>query len=284
MNLPTLSAIVPNYNHANYVGEQLQAILNQSWSPKEIVVIDDDSTDSSVEVIESFAKQSDLIHLHRNPSNQGVISTVNRAVELASGDYICCCPADDRVLPGFFEKSMTLLAQYPGAGLCCSHPAFLDDATGDIDKHEDWFHYGEKPCYISPEALIEVVSSHKLWIAGHTCIIKREFFLEEGGYLSDLKWYCDWFIFHAIAFRYGICYIPEALSALRVLPNSYSTTRQKDIAGEHEVLRNLIEILRTELYQDILPAFVRSQLLSQFPLVRTALKYPNINPYHPELV
>ncbi|MGD2179758.1 glycosyltransferase family 2 protein [Lusitaniella coriacea] len=284
MNLPTLSIVIPNYNHASYLEEQLQAILAQTFQPLEIIVVDDCSTDNSVAVVEHFAQNNRIIRLVKNEQNQGVSFSVNRGIAIASGEYMYPCAADDLVLPGLFEKSINLLVQYPGAGLCCSHPAFLDDVTGEIQKNEDWFHYGEKPCYIAPEALIEVVSPHKLWIAGHTCIIKRELFLEAGGYIPDLKWYCDWFVFHAIAFRYGICYIPEALAAFRVLPNSYSTNRQKDIAGEHEVLKNLIEILRTEQYQDILPAFFRSQLLAPFPLVRTALKYQNVNPYHPELV
>lgn len=282
--MPTLSVVLPNYNHVRYIGEQLQAILDQTHQPLEIIIVDDASTDNSVEVIQNWVDKNPLVRLVRNEQNQGVNFSFNRGIAIASGDYIYPCAADDKVLPGLFEHSMGLLAQYPEAGLCCSHPAFLDNATGAIDKHEDWFHLSDQPCYISPEELIKAVSPHRLWIAGHTCIVKRELFLQTGGYCAELKWYSDWFIFHAIAFRHGICYIPEALAALRVLPNSYSAQRQKDIRSEHEVLKHLVELLRSEPYRDLLPAFIHSQLLARMPVVRAALKYSNINPFCPELI
>jgi glycosyltransferase involved in cell wall biosynthesis len=284
LNQPTLSVVIANYNHANYISDALQAILEQTWQPSEIIIVDDCSTDNSLEVIENFVRQSPLIRWVRNEQNQGANASFNRGAELASGEYITFPSADDRLLQGFIERSLLLLAQYPEAGLCCSHPAFLDDATGAIDKHEDWFRPSDKPCYLSPEELIKIVSPHRLWIAGHTCIVKRELFLQAGGYRPELKWYSDWFVFHAIAFRHGICYIPEALAAFRVLSNSYSAARQKDLRSEHEVLKNLLDLLHSAQYQDLVPAFVTSQVLARLPFVRTALKYPHLNPYRPERI
>ncbi|MDY6783425.1 MAG: glycosyltransferase family A protein [Cyanobacteriota bacterium] len=282
MSSPTLSVVLPNYNHARYIGEQLQAILDQTYQPLEIIVIDDCSTDNSIEVIQNWVEKNPLIRLVRNEQNQGVNFSLNRGLAIASGDYGYFCAADDKVLPELFEHSMGLLEQYPKAGLCCSHPAFLDDATGAIDKHEDWFHASEQPCYFSPEQLIEIVGPNGLWIAGHTCIAQRELLLEAGGYSPEIKWYSDWFVFHAMAFRHGICYIPEALAALRVLPDSYSAQRQKDTESEREVRRHLVELLRSEQYCDLIPAFIESEVLTSMPLVRTALKYPNIDPFSSE--
>ena len=61
-----LSVIVPNYNHAQYLPEAVNAILNQSCRPMEVIVIDDCSTDNSVEVIEAFIRQDPIIRLYRN--------------------------------------------------------------------------------------------------------------------------------------------------------------------------------------------------------------------------
>lgn len=263
---------MPNYNHAKYIGEQLQAILEQSFRPIEVIVVDDCSTDNSVEIIESFAQKDPIVRLVRNDSNQGVIVSTNRALELVSGDYICFCPADDRVLPGFFEQSMNLLAQYPEAGLCCSHPAFIEDSTGEIDKHEDWFHLSDRPRYVSPEEVVKVVGPNSLWIAGVTCVVKRTAFIEVGKYLPEMEWFCDWFAFHAIAFRYGICYIPEALAALRVLPDSYSGSKLKNLAAQQGVLAHLVRLLKSEQFRDVLPSFRDSDLLTSFhPMVKKLL-------------
>jgi glycosyltransferase involved in cell wall biosynthesis len=64
--LPTLSVVVPNYNHGKYLEFSLPALLRQSVQPLEIIVLDDVSTDNSVEVIRRFAAQSPLIRLVQN--------------------------------------------------------------------------------------------------------------------------------------------------------------------------------------------------------------------------
>ncbi|MBM3804581.1 MAG: glycosyltransferase family 2 protein [Acidimicrobiia bacterium] len=85
---PTLSVIIPNYNHAAFLPRSLGAILAQSVQPLEIIVMDDASTDNSVEVIESFVRRHPHIRLHRNARNLGVVANGNRAVDLAQGDYM----------------------------------------------------------------------------------------------------------------------------------------------------------------------------------------------------
>ena len=275
MNLPTLSVIMPNYNHAHYIGEQLQAILDQSFRPIEVIVVDDASTDNSIETVEDFSSKYGIVRLLKNEQNQGVVFSLNRALDVASGDYVYACSADDLVLPGLFEKSMTLLAQYPEANLCCSHPAFLDDTTGVIDKHEDWYHLSDRACYVSPEELIKVVGPDGLWIAGHTCIAKREPFIEAGKYIPELKWHCDWFAFHVIAFRSGICYTPEALAALRILSSSYSAAGTKDPLAQNEVIKYLVTLLKSEQYHDVLTSFRDSHVLDKFsfsPVLKKLLK------------
>lgn len=264
MSQPTLSVIIPNYNHGCYISKQIESIVNQTFSPTEVIIIDDASTDDSIEVIKQFVQQDRRIKLIRNEYNQGVNESINKVVNLSSGDYLYCCAADDQVMPGFFEQSMTLLAQHPQAGLSCTHPAFLDDETGVIDHHEDWFRLSDYPRYVSSEELVKVLGPNGLWIAGHTCIVKREAFIEAGQYLSELQWYSDWFIFHVIAFRTGICYIPEPLAALRVLPSSYSALGSNNPHQETAVLKQLVSLIKSEQYRDVLPAFRDSKVLDKF--------------------
>ena len=276
MNQPKLSVIVPNYNHAAYVGEQLNAIVQQSYQPLEILVIDDCSTDNSREVLNEWVEENPLIKLVSNEKNLGINDSFNRAVEMASGEYLCCCPADDRVLLDFFAKSMDLLGQYPKASLCCSIPAFLDDETGIIDRHDDWYRVRRTPSYLSPQELVDVVGPNSLWIAGVSCIFKRNIFIQSGKYINGLRWYSDWFIWHVMAFRYGICYIPEALAAIRVLPTSYSEMGRKDTQAETEVIQYLVKLLRSEQYKDVLASFKDSQLLDNFsfsPVLKRVLSY-----------
>src|SRR5688572_14043909 len=106
MSKPTLSVAISNYNHAHYLPDALEAILSQSYPAMEVIVIDDASTDNSVDVIERFARQNRSLRLIRNSSNMGVLHNANKLLGMVSGEYFYSAAADDRVLPGFFAKSM----------------------------------------------------------------------------------------------------------------------------------------------------------------------------------
>src|ERR1044071_8971404 len=98
-----LSVLMPNFNHGRFLPEALDAILGQSYQPFEVIVIDDASTDNSVEILERFAARHSCIRLVRNEQNMGVMHNVNHLLNLASGDYLLFAAADDVILPGFFE-------------------------------------------------------------------------------------------------------------------------------------------------------------------------------------
>lgn len=258
MNRHTISVTMPNYNHSHYIGEALEALLTQSLRPLEVIVVDDGSTDDSVAIINRFARRDPIVRLLQNGQNMGVSFSLNRALEHASGDYVCFQSADDKVLPGFFEKSMGILAQYPQAGLCCSDPAYFDGLTGAVTVDE--LQWSDTPTFFSPKDLAEVVQGK--FILGHTSIAKRSAFDGAGGLLPELKWHCDWFASLVIGFRYGICYIPEPLAMLRILPSSYSASGRDQRAAQREVLNHLLCLLKSEEYKDVLPLFRRGGVLS----------------------
>ena len=122
-----LSVIMPNYNYGHYIEEALEAIFKQSFSPQEVIVIDDGSTDNSVAIIERLMKKHANLRLLKNDKNMGIIYSVNRALKTVAGKYLYATAADDKVLPGFFEKSMNLLLKYPQAALCCADTRVLEE-------------------------------------------------------------------------------------------------------------------------------------------------------------
>src|SRR5262249_1546333 len=127
MPLGTLSVIMPNYNHARLIPRALTAVLEQSHRPTEVIVLDDGSTDNSMEVIESFAQRDALVRLIRHERNQGIMAAIARGFEVSRGDYVFFPAADDYILPGHFEKSLRMLAEHPEAGLSFTNFAALDD-------------------------------------------------------------------------------------------------------------------------------------------------------------
>lgn len=248
---PTLSVVMPNYNHARFLPEALRAILAQSYRPLEVIVIDDGSTDNSVEVIEDFAHEDPLVRLYRNDQNRGPLFSGNRGLEMASGEYVYGAAADDKVLPGFFEKSMSLLARYPQAGLCSTLSRLIDETGKDkgivqtpiISKQE---------FFLSPEEALQTLRQHGSWTMGNTSIYRRQALIEAGGFIPELGPFCDGFIQQVIALRYGACFIPEPLAAWRRMETGYASTTGANTERSLEIRQHAGRLMRST-YSDLFP-------------------------------
>jgi hypothetical protein len=88
---PLVSVIIPNYNYANYIQDSIASVINQSYRNVEIIVVDDGSTDNSVEVIEKYGNSVTLIQ----KENSGVSAARNSGMRVAKGDFICFLDSDD---------------------------------------------------------------------------------------------------------------------------------------------------------------------------------------------
>ncbi|RKZ77574.1 MAG: hypothetical protein DRR19_27730 [Candidatus Parabeggiatoa sp. nov. 1] len=261
MKRATLSVLTPNYNHAKYIGEAIEAVVSQSRQPDEYIILDDASTDNSLEIIEQYASQYSFIKVFQNSENKGVIYSLNRLVELASGEYIYGGAADDKILPGFLEKSMQMLENYPQAALCCAIPASLDEETGVIVNGYNL--YPKEGGYLSPEQLMPLIRATNFWIATHTVIQKRSS-LSSVWFLPELKWSSDWFAHLVAAARQGICFIPEPLAIFRVTGNNYCLNL-RNWQEQKPIIQNIIEYIESPTYQDTRNFFVRSGVLKQVP-------------------
>src|SRR5437879_10432527 len=96
---PTLSVVLPNFNHARLLPRAIRGLLAQERPADEILVVDDGSTDDSLSVIEAIAAVTPSITLLRNETNRGVIPTLARGLRAAQGRYVYFAAADDWVLP-----------------------------------------------------------------------------------------------------------------------------------------------------------------------------------------
>lgn len=255
---PRLSVTLSNYNHGHYLPEALTAICGQSRPADEIIVIDDASTDDSVDVIERFAKKYPHIRLIRNAKNMGPLHNSEILCDLATGDYLYSTAADDRVLPGFFERSLKMLRRHPSAAVCFSDPATFGEGRPFRCNSLRLSGAGE---YFSPQALVQKLTERSFPIAGHTSIVRRQAWVEAGGLLPQLKWHSDWFMLWVLAFRHGACYVPEALASLRLSAQSYSASGRSQSAQHREVLRGILDLLDSR-FSDVAPSFAKSGVLA----------------------
>ena len=105
--LPLVSIIIPCYNSQAFLKDAIASAVNQSYSHVEIIVIDDGSTDGSLEIIKSFGEQVRW----ETGKNQGAPLARNRGIELARGEYIKFLDADDVLLPDCLKTQLTQIQQ-----------------------------------------------------------------------------------------------------------------------------------------------------------------------------
>lgn len=240
-----------SYNHAHYLPQSLDAILNQSFPPSELLIIDDASTDNSIEVIQRYAKEYPAIRLVQNEKNMG--STFGQALgyRLAKGDYAYCASADDTVLPGFFEKSVRLMDQYPQAGLCSGVSVVVDGEN----RYEVPFppYVATVPSYLDPKEVLNCYVKKDWFIMGNTTIFRKSV-LSEKTFPDEIGRFNDEFTILMLSLRYGACFIPECLSIFNIRPNSYSSNRELEIFAQRRKAETLMATTHSEYFP---PEFVR---------------------------
>lgn len=251
MHQLTLSVVLTNYNHARFLPEALQSILEQSFQPLELIVIDDASTDNSVEVLAELSQRYPLLKVIQNKRNLGVIANGNRLLELAIGDYVYWGAVDDKVLPGFFQKSMDLLAQYPQAGLCSTLYLHMDEA-GKYQRLCKLPIISTTACFLNPKQLRQAFGNYGSWLQGVTVIYQRQALLDTGGFPPELGSFADGFMSEVLALRHGVCFIPEPLAAMRRMATAYSRTTGANLERALEIKKQA-DILMDYTYGNLFP-------------------------------
>ena len=111
-----ISVIMPVYNGEKYLNQAIDSILNQTYSDFEFIIINDCSTDSTEEIVQSYS--DDRIVYLKNEKNSGVAATLNRGLEAARGEYIARMDADDISHPERIEKQVRYMDNNPDVGVC----------------------------------------------------------------------------------------------------------------------------------------------------------------------
>ncbi len=102
-----VSVIMPSYNKAPYIGRSIESVINQTFADWELIIVDDASTDNSMEVIAGYG--DGRMKVLRNEKNMGIAYTRNRALSTAAGEYIAVLDADD-ISPDYrFEHEVDFL-------------------------------------------------------------------------------------------------------------------------------------------------------------------------------
>jgi glycosyltransferase involved in cell wall biosynthesis len=233
--LPAITVIVCCFNAEPTIGETLQSLLEQTWLPAAIRVIDDGSRDGSVDLVSRFAAENDLIRLIRNAANRGTAYCRQLGLTEAATEAVMFLDADDIADPALLEKQGRALAQDPSILGVGSHAHYFSGSGADSNIGR------QRVGALDQASALLMYRQSKLMFMSPATLFRRQDALAAGGYrqsllsnakgiryedfAEDLDLWCRMADLGAEG-RYFLT-IPEVLFRYRKPPGSLSTKNLK---------------------------------------------------------
>jgi glycosyltransferase involved in cell wall biosynthesis len=229
------SVVIPSYNHAAYLPQAVQSVLDQTCRDLELIVVDDGSTDSSGEVLRTFSDPRLRLIFQEN---QGAHAAINRGLREAAGEYLAILNSDDAYHPQRLEKAQALYEQDPQAGLLSSYIEIIDRGGAVLGvKH------GYQDCspweLASPEKSFRFQNNLRLALLTENYLATTSNFIfprrlyEQTGDFMPLRYTHDWDYALRAARRGELRLLPEALVRYRI--HGSNTIRENQAAMVYEI-------------------------------------------------
>lgn len=217
MSLPRVTVICLCYNQERFVKESIRSVLNQTYPDIELIIVDDASTDNSVEVIKESVAEHPQIQFLPLPENSGNCKAFNHALSVAKGEYIIDLAADDVLLPDRVEKGVMALTEAGDSfGINFTDADWIAEDGSHLYRHSDRF-----PHDTIPEGNIYKDLIGRFFICSSTMMFKRKVIDSLGGYDEDLA-YEDFDFWIRSSRNFNYCYTPEVLVQKRMVKSSMS--------------------------------------------------------------
>ncbi|MEQ8671995.1 MAG: glycosyltransferase [Aggregatilineales bacterium] len=129
MKKPLVTVITPTYNRADLLAETIDSVLSQDYANIEYLVLDDGSKDDTVELLKTYDDPRLKWESH---ANMGEANTVNKAFEMARGEFVIVVNSDDPILPGLLSESVTYLLAHPDVWVTYPDWVMIDDQSKSI--------------------------------------------------------------------------------------------------------------------------------------------------------
>ncbi|MDR2684774.1 MAG: glycosyltransferase [Prevotellaceae bacterium] len=214
MNNPKISVIIPVYNGEKYAAQCIENVLFQTYKNLEIIVVNDGSTDSSLDVIQKF-KNLKII----NQENLGLSAARNIGIKAASGDYIHFFDVDDLINADFYEKMLDAILFADADAACCSviHEKHPQQTTI----------FSERIIAVNPD---DKLSLCKVWTQGYVWkyLFRRSFLLENnlqfehGRFIEDMA-----YSMQAVFWANRVIVVPHAVYFYKYRQNSILNAKSK---------------------------------------------------------
>jgi glycosyltransferase involved in cell wall biosynthesis len=254
---PLVSVVMPVWNAERYLAEALDSILVQTHANWELVLVDDGSSDRSLEIAESYARRDARIRPLRNQRNLGIVATRNRAFAEtdAQSAYLAVMDSDDVCMPERFAQQVAFLEAHPDHAVVGGNTLIIDERSQAIGARAYPSRY---------EDILAVITRYNP-IANPTAMIRKSAMAELGGYDARYARCQDYDLWLRMAARYKLANLDAFTLKYRISATQGKTEHLRDS------LRFTLQIQRRWLFH---PPFLRALNVLYFGLEHGLLLLP----------
>lgn len=243
-----ISVVVPIFNHAGYLRRCVLSVRDQTVAPREIVCVDDGSTDPAVRpILEALAAEIPELKVRFLERNVGIAAAQNLAVELAEGEFVAFLDCDDFLPPEALERMEVQRRLHPGVDYFFTDRLEVD-AGGRLLRRAAYGGYPNRPDLDRVSHRDNLLDA---MIASHLKVIRRSKILEVGGFDGATSGVQDWDLALKISECGELHYVPEALYVHRVHGASVTLGQQARMYRLTNQVRRRHQAIRTR--RDVAP-------------------------------
>lgn len=226
-----VSVIIPTYNRADTIEESIQSVIDQGCNVKEIIIIDDNSSDDTESIVKSI-NDSRIIYKKSNKSI-GACNARNIGINISSGDYIAFHDSDDIWIKGKITRQIDLLKENDVDIVCSGYNQHIDNKVNYIGKS------------VTDKGMYQDLLKEN-FIGTPTILGKKECF-KDNLFDIDVPRFQDWELMLRLSKKYKIFFLNEPLVEAYVQKNSITKSKEKAVKALEIILsKNLEEISKNK--------------------------------------
>lgn len=240
-----ISCIITTYNRKSTIKRAIDSVLNQTYKNIELIIVDDASTDGTLEYVEQLYDDDERIVYILNDNNTGVSEARNIGINAAKGNWIAINDSDDEWLPQKLEKQAALIDDNdPEIGLIyCQWKVFFQDGRSfefPTKDTPDWFKSGK----------IFLFLLHSTLVSTQTLLFRKDYFYEVGGFDKTVKAAVDWEFCTRLAYKYKLILCDEVLVNVYESKGSVSKDRRETLRTYCRVYNKYYPLIKKAGYYD----------------------------------
>lgn len=222
-----ISIVITSYNYQKYLKDTINSVISQTCSDWEMIVVDDASTDCSVDIINEFAKNDSRIKLIQNKENLGLKKSLQIGLKNCSGQWIAFLESDDMWRADYLEKKSSIINEHPDTVLIFNDVELFGDEN-KIKLIKPSFERNKKflDKQVFPKNMFRDLNVQNRIVTFSSVMVKKEA-------LNNINWdvpvdkLLDWWLYIQIAYKNNFFYIPEKLTRWQIHPKSYITKKSE---------------------------------------------------------